>query len=165
MIKRLLIVAAALFAFAAVPAMAQTAPGYGGPATLTCSVSSGPVGTNVSCTGAGFAANVSATAEFHSQAVVVNSGSTGANGSFTFSFAVPNVAPGAHTITVTDASGHSASAAFTVTGATTGSTSTGTSGSGLAFTGAEIGLMTGGGALLLVFGGLIVLASRKRASA
>ncbi|HVX18454.1 MAG TPA: hypothetical protein VHA73_10530 [Acidimicrobiales bacterium] len=168
MIKRVLIVAAALVAFTAAPAFAQTpptGPGYGPPPgapSLTCSASVASTGVTITCTGSGFGHSLTITIDFHSQAVTVGTVTSDATGAFTAPVTVPNVAPGAHTITATDSAGNTASFAITVPASATGSTSTG---GGLAFTGAEIGMMTGGAALLLALGGLIILASRKRANA
>jgi hypothetical protein len=77
-------------------------------------------------------------------------------------------------LTVTDTEIIPAVATSTVTGGSTGATgssgtgssgtSSSSSGSSLAFTGAQIGMMAGGGLLLLVAGTGIVLATRQRRS-
>jgi hypothetical protein len=82
---------------------------------------------------------------------------TDANGGFSKSITVPNVALGAHSIVGVDTvTPESASAAYTVTGGGTGS------GGGIANTGvAVIGLGAIGG-VLLTGGALMLLAGRRR---
>lgn len=170
--KRFLVFAASvlcLSAAAAAPAMAQAGPGYGGQATLTLIPSTVVSGQKFTACVSGFPPNTTAT--LTGQGLSGSSSiPVGTNGSGCLD-PVVTAAPGQYTLTATDG-GTSASAVLTIVAggaaAPSGPSVSGAAGApsagagGLAFTGTEIGLLTGGAALLLMAGGLIVLATRKR---
>jgi Bacterial Ig domain len=86
-----------------------------------------------------------------------------ANGAFSASITIPaGTAAGDHTLTATDATGESATAALTVTAAGAGGGAGGGGGGGLANTGVAIASIGGVGLLLLIGGGLMLLAGRRR---
>jgi hypothetical protein len=163
MIRRLLVLAAAMFALTIVPAVAQTGPGYGGGGgSVTVSASVVVAGQTIDVSATGFGAGLDVTIGFHSKTIDLGTVKADATGAVHTTVTIPQVAPGAHTITLTDAAGHTGSVAVIVVGS---STSPGSTGSGLAFTGGEIAVMTGGAATLLAVGGLALLgSSRKRRS-
>jgi hypothetical protein len=147
----LMIVAAVSFASSASAYPTDTSP------TLALDHNSGPVGDAVTVTGAKYTPNADVTLEFHSTSVTLGTAHTDGTGAFSKSITVPSVALGAHSIVGVDTvNPESASAAFTVTGAGTGS------GGGIANTGvAVIGLGAIGG-VLFTGGGLMLLAGRRR---
>ena len=88
--------------------------------SIYISPSNGPIGTNVTVLGYGFAANSKITIYYDGAAVstfpsIVN---TSKNGSFVASFMVPNSPAGTNNITAKDAFSDKASATFTVTSST-----------------------------------------------
>jgi YVTN family beta-propeller protein len=81
--------------------------------SLALSPTSGPVGTTVTATGAGFAENSSVTVTFNAGTVcALTSDSTGA---FSCTFVLPASPQGTYTVIATDASENTASATFEVT--------------------------------------------------
>jgi len=94
-----------------------------GNATLTISLSmtlkptSGPVGTSVAVTGAGFTPSSTITITFNGVKVTTIPATvdTSTLGAFTATFVVPSSIAGNKTVTATDASSNTASATFTVT--------------------------------------------------
>lgn len=127
--------------------------------------SAGPIGDKVVVTGEHFTPNKTADLSFHSASVPLGSVAVSASGTFSTTITVPSVPLGAHEVVALDvASGQSASAAFDVNGngtAGAGGANGGGSG-GLANTGVAvlgIGLL---GLVLLVGGGLMLLAGRRR---
>jgi len=81
--------------------------------TLALSPAVGPVGTEVTASGAGFAPNSTVRVSFNSGEVAATA-TTDANGSFQVTFEVPPSISGAHVVNAKDASGKSAVAAFNV---------------------------------------------------
>lgn len=165
-----LVAIAALFVLA-VPAAAQTspsAPGYGGGATVTSSDTTVTPGEPITLNGSGFVPNAKITLTFNSTPVPLGTAQANASGAFTKQVTVPNVPPGQHSITaVGSIAGRTAITEITVMGASAvapPATPTPSHG-GLAFTGTDAALTAGLGALLLVVGGLAVLATRKRRAA
>ena len=157
--------------FAAVSLGAGSASAAYPPGTnpsIALSKSSGLTGDSVVVTGSGFSLNSSAALSFHSTAVSLGSVSTSSTGTFTTTITVPNVAVGPHTISATDGgTGQVASAAFAVTGQ--GALGSGGSGSGsggggggLASTGVAVLGIASLGLVLLIGGGLMLLAGRRR---
>jgi hypothetical protein len=100
--------------------------------------------------------------------VVLGSAVADPNGSFSTTVTIPaSTAPGtAYTIVATGTSGDSSSTGITVAATCTTSglafTPSASSGSGLAFTGADIAAMSGVGAVALGLGGFLILAGRRR---
>src|SRR3989475_788425 len=85
---------------------------------ISLNPTSGPVGTTVTVSGSGFAANSGITISYDGVAMTTNPGTitTDSTGAFSGSIIVPlSSAAGAHTVKATDASNHPASASFTVT--------------------------------------------------
>jgi hypothetical protein len=94
-------------------------------------------------------------------------GSTSTNAASTFSVKVTipsTAAPGSYTIVATGASGDKSSTSITIAAncASSGLAFTPSSGSGLAFTGADIVATASVGAVALGIGGLLILAGRRR---
>jgi hypothetical protein len=107
--------------------------------------------------------NEGITLTLHSTPVVLGTTTASATGTFSTTVTIPsNTTPGAHQIIATGTTGDSAITDITVTGATI-STAT-TTGSGLAFTGADIAIVSAVGAIALGLGGLLVLTARRRRS-
>ena len=159
--KRLGAAALAIIAlvFAAVAFGGGAASAYpsGSVPTISLDHSSGPVGDKVVVTGQGFTANKQATLTFHSNDVALGSVAISATGTFTDTITVPNVALGGHQVEALDqASNSTASAAFDVTGEGAGG------GGGLANTGVAVLGIASLGLVLLVGGGLMLMAGRRR---
>ena len=160
--KRLGAAALAIIAlvFAAVSFGGGAASAYptGTAPSISLDHSSGPVGDTVVVTGQGFTPNKSASLSFHSNPVGLGSVAVSGSGTFTKTITVPNVPLGAHEVVATDvASNDTASAAFTVTGSGSGGT-----GGGLANTGVAVLGIASLGLVLLVGGGLMLMAGRRR---
>ena len=132
------------------------------------SKSAGLTGDSVVVSGSGFSLNSSAALQFESTPISLGSVATSATGTFTTTITIPNVAVGPHTVLATDGvTGKVATAAFAVTGQGTlgagGSGSGGGSGGGgLASTGVAVLGIASLGLVLLVGGGLMLLAGRRR---
>lgn len=141
---------------------ASAVPAYGpGACTVTVSVTPPTVaaGGSVTVTLSGTCGNETFTVTLHSTPVTLGTVTTNASGSGSGTFTIPsNTTSGSHTITVSDVSGNSGSASITVTGGTSG----GTTSTGLPTTGTDVGLVGGIGAAAVATGGLLVLAARKR---
>lgn len=173
MFRRLALVTAGALCFAvltAVPAVAQTGPGYATGPTCTVSSTSVTVGQTITLTCTGFAPTETITITFNSDPINVGTTTDSSSGTFSTPITIPNVAPGTHTITATGSTGDSASVTVTVVtpaaaAVTPPSVSPSAPPSGLAFTGVEIGLMALAGAVLLIVGGMLVLTTRKRRAA
>jgi hypothetical protein len=142
--------------------------GYGTvvtPSTASCTISESivPAGTSVTITCTGFAPLESVTFLLNDP-TNIGSATTDASGDVSSSVLIPsNSTPGPATITVAGASGDSATVSFTIT--TAGAVAPATissSTSGLAFTGADIGIAAGIGAVALGLGGALVLVGRRR---
>ena len=105
---------------------------------IVLGASSGNVGDSVTISGNGFAANEAITYKLDGITLAISSASvlSQANGNLPdITFAVPSVAAGAHTITVSDAEQHSAAGSFTVTAKLAVTPSTGTVGTQIAIAG------------------------------
>ncbi len=78
---------------------------------------SGIVGTSVTITGTGFAANSAISLTFNSTQVTIPTTTTNSNGAFTTTFTVPQAAAGSNIVTATDSAitHNAAAASFTVT--------------------------------------------------
>lgn len=142
-------------------------------AALTLSLGSGKVGDRITTSGTGFAPGAQVSFEFHSAPVDLGTATAGADGTVSFTFAVPNVAAGAHTLTASVDGTVVASSAFTVAAsaaplaasaapvaATSGSADGGsasTPASGLALTGSSISVLTILVALALLVAGTVLL--------
>ena len=135
--------------------------------TIGLSKSSGLTGDSVVVSGQGFSLNSSATLVFESTPVSLGTVATSATGTFSTTITVPDVPVGPHHVLATDGvTGKTASAAFDVTGSGTagagGTGSGGGSGGGLASTGVAVVGIASLGLVLLIGGGLMLLAGRRR---
>ena len=108
-----------------------------GATSITLSVYSGPVGTNVIITGSGFTASTTYTVTFVST-TVISSGAVTA-GSFTNTFIVPDYVRGAKTISVTTDTAETGSSSFTITSSVVLSRATGNVGDTVTVTGHGFG--------------------------
>jgi hypothetical protein len=129
--------------------------------TVSVSNQAPAAGSSITFSGSGFAAGEKVTISLDNgkqfPSVFAN-----ASGAFSETITLPAGVTGTHTITATGTtSGHSASIKIQVAGvgASGGTTA---SGSGLAFTGASVIGIIALGVLLLVGGGLMLLAGRRR---
>lgn len=152
-----LAIIALVFAVVAFGGGAASAYPTGTAPTISLDHSSGSVGDKVVVTGDGFTPNMQATLSFHSAGVPLGTVAIDPSGTFTQTITVPNVALGSHQVEALDqASGSTASAAFDVDG-------NGTSGNGgLANTGVAVIGIASLGLVLLVGGGLMLMAGRRR---
>ncbi|MBI2832585.1 MAG: hypothetical protein HYX79_10060 [Chloroflexi bacterium] len=82
--------------------------------TMTADKATGPVGTEVNLTGQGFQPNSTVNITFDGKPASPPTSPTNASGSFTYKLVVPATPAGAHTIAVSDASGTSKTASFTL---------------------------------------------------
>ena len=100
---------------------------------ISLSKTSGPVGTSVIVTGTSFAPNSSTSIKYNgvTKATVTSS----SIGGFSSTITIPTSAPGANTVSATDASSNNVSATFTVTPSIALSLSTGPIGSSITITG------------------------------
>jgi len=160
--KRLGAIALAIvcLVFAAV-SFSQSASAYptGTKPQIALDHSSGPVGDKVVVTGSHFTPGKSASLSFHSTAVDLGTVSVSAGGTFSVTITVPSDPLGAHYIQALDvASGQfSNKPTYTITGNGTGGT-----GGGLANTGVAVLGIAALGLVLLVGGGLMLMAGRRR---
>ncbi|MGO4340867.1 hypothetical protein [Pedococcus sp. 2YAF34] len=130
--------------------------------TLTISDSQVVVGQTVSYRGAGYTPGEKATATVHSTPVVVDTTTVTPAGVAKGSFTVPQVSLGQHTLTVVGAtSGAERSVSFTIVAAPAAAPVPSGNGS-LAFTGSDTAKTAGVGALLLLSGGALTVASKRR---
>lgn len=177
-----LVVGASLFLL--VPAAgAQTNPGCGGYGpcgpTITLNQFTYTVGQTATATLNTYVANENVTITFNSTPITLGTVKVDGTGHATFTFTIPNVPVGNHTVVGTGATGDTASTGLQVinggVGGNTGNNGTGNNGvsgtpptqtggtSGtVAFTGADIWPLTLVGGLAILLGGLAVLATRKR---
>jgi hypothetical protein len=81
---------------------------------VVLSPATGVTGSSATITGSGFAASSAVTATFGGSALTLSGGTSGASGSFSATYTVPNQTAGAKTVVATDASSNSDSAAFTI---------------------------------------------------
>lgn len=146
--------------FAAV-SFSQTASAYpsGDHPKIGLDHSSGPVGDKVVVHGQHFTPHGTASLTFHSAPVALGTVGVDGSGEFTVTITVPNDPLGAHYIIAVDnASGENSNPAdFTITGAGTGG-----EGGGLANTGVAVLGIAALGLTLLVGGGLMLMAGRRR---
>lgn len=167
LVSELICVIAACFAVPALTAGLAAAATYA-PTGGSASSVSGPPGSRITVSGSGFQPGSSVTVEFFSTPVVLGTTTADATGRATASVSIPsNAAEGPHTIELIGVNPSGAaitvSIPFTVTGGTTGTSSTGTvSGSTLATTGARVLGMGVVGLTLLATGGFFVYTSRRR---
>lgn len=140
----------------AAPAFAY---GPGGVPNLTSSTSTTAPGGSLLVSGANFVPNEGITITLHSTPVTLATTTADPSGSFSVTVTIPsNTTPGTHTILATGATGDSSSTTLVVSGSVTSATVT----SGLAFTGADIAAMAGFGAIALAIGGMLILTTRRR---
>lgn len=130
-------------------------------AALALSLGSGVSGDRVTIRGDHFAPGTAVSFEFHSTPVALGTATAGPDGTLTFTFAVPAVEPGVHTITASAGGTVVASAAFTVaaSGAAAGDPAT-----ALASTGTDVSPAPLLLALALLLGGAGLVAVRRRKS-
>lgn len=138
----------------------QTASAYpeGTNPAITLDHNQGPRGDSVKVTGTGFTPGT-ADLTFNSASVSLGSVTVDSAGNFVKTITVPGtVALGAHTVEASEAAhGEDATAPFTVIAGGTGGT-----GGGLANTGVAVVGIAALGLVLLVGGGLMLMAGRRR---
>lgn len=165
--------AMAVSPFLAGPASASTRIAAYGPAACSVSVSISPqppitAGSKITISLSGTCGNRTFTVTLHSATITLGTITTDASGLGSGAFTIPaNLAPGSHSIVVSDAVGNSGAIAITVLAATpaaaTPAASQGTQ--TLPFTGTDAAGLGAVGAGAIGIGGLIVLGSRRRRAA
>ncbi|WP_460571522.1 lamin tail domain-containing protein [Humibacter soli] len=130
-------------------------------ATLSLSAGSGKVGDMITVSGTNFTPGDQVSFEFHSTPVDLGTAKAGSDGTVTFSFAVPQVDPGAHSITASINGDVVSSAAFTVAAASNTASSS-TQADALASTGSVISLTAIIAAVALLVAGFVFLMLRRR---
>lgn len=132
-------------------------------AQIALSRSRATVGMTISFDARCFKGDDKVTATVYSKPMQVGQYSANANGVVTGSFTVPAVSPGRHTLRLVGTDGTQASAGFTVVPASAASAiPTSSDPSSLAFTGSDMAKTGGLGALLLLGGGALVIAAKRR---
>lgn len=148
----------------------QGVPPVNAPApALTLSVGSGTVGDRITVTAAHLTPGTAVSFVFNSTPVLLGSATAGPDGTLSFTFAVPNVAAGAHTITASIGGTVVASAPFTIVAAATEVTAVaatgGTGASTLASTGSDLSGSAIIAALALLLAGAGMLLRRRTRTA
>jgi hypothetical protein len=150
-------------------AVALTAASFAGPAnaapytrqpTLSINVQTPAVGATVVLTGAGYLPGVQVTVTLHTAVTTLGSVTSDASGGFTKSVTLPAGVSGTHTIVgAGTGSNDSASVTITIGGSSGGGTG---GGGGLSSTGVAVVSIGTVGIALLIGGGLMLLAGRRR---
>lgn len=113
--------------------------------------------------GSGYQANELVTVTLGGPNLVLTTATTDGTGSFSKTFELPSsVRPGSYSIASSGTSGDTSTTGLTVGTGGCAVTSAAVSGSGLAFTGADIAAVSGAGAVALALGGTLVLVARRR---
>jgi hypothetical protein len=152
-------------------AVALTAASFAGPAsaapytrqpTLSINVQTPAVGATVVLTGAGYLPAVQVTLTLHTAVTTLGFVTPDASGGFTKSVTLPAGVSGTHTI-VGAGTGTNDTASVTITiGSSTGGGGSGGGGGGLSSTGVAVVSIGTVGVALLIGGGLMLLAGRRR---
>jgi hypothetical protein len=150
------------FALLALTAPASGAYPPGRSPTLSLNKSVEHEGGNVIANGAHYAPNELVTLTLHSTVSTLGTAQTDASGSFSVRLALTPGVTGQHTIVGTGATGDSASASLLITASGTGGGGTGGGGGGTSMTGVAVFGLGGLGLVLLLGGGLMLLAGRRR---
>ncbi|GIT81576.1 hypothetical protein LLS1_32450 [Leifsonia sp. LS1] len=132
---------------------------------LTLSADSGSIGDTITVAGSNLTPGTAVSFVFHSTPVLLGTATSDANGKLSFTFTVPNVAAGAHTVTASIGGTVVASTAFTIVAAADPAvTGTGSTASSLASTGSDLSgsAIIAALALLLVGGGLLLRRRPRR---
>jgi hypothetical protein len=150
-----------VIAAASIGVAASAYPPGTGP-TISTSTSTVPQGGSLTVFGDNFSPNSDAVLSLHSTPVGLGTVHTDSNGQFSAQITVPSsTTPGTHTIEALDTpTGDIASATITVTGGGTGGGGGG--GGGVAETGVAVISIGALGLVLLVGGGLMLMAGRRR---
>jgi hypothetical protein len=152
-------IALAVGALAFAATSAAAAP-YSTQATLSVSSQTVVEGGTFVLTGAGFCASESVGVNLHTTTYPLTSAHTDSAGSFSVTETLPQGVLGVHTVTATGVTcGRSASVTITIVAASTGG---GGGGGGLASTGVAVIGIGALGLILLVGGGLMLLAGKRR---
>lgn len=161
LLAALIAVAGLVIAAASLGAPASAYPAGTSPA-ISLSATTVPVSSSLTVFGSNFTPNKSATLTLHSTPVGLGTVAVDSKGAFSAQVTIPaGTTPGAHVIEALDvATGDVTSAALTVTASGTG-TGTG-GGGGLAGTGVAVIGIGALGVVLLVGGGLMLMAGRRR---
>ena len=133
-------------------------------AQIALSRSRATVGMTISFNARCFAGNEKVSATVDSTAAQVGQYAADANGVVSGSFTVPVLSPGRHTLRLVGADGTQTSARFTVVPASAAASAIPSSSgpSSLAFTGSDMAKTGGLGGLLLLGGGALVMAAKRR---
>jgi hypothetical protein len=152
-----------VIAAASIGVAASAYPPGTGP-TISTSTSTVPQGGSLTVFGDNFSPNSDAVLSLHSTPVGLGTVHTDSNGQFSAQVTVPSTtSPGTHTIEALDMpTGDIASATITVTAGGTGGGGGGGGGGGVAETGVAVISIGALGLVLLVGGGLMLMAGRRR---
>lgn len=135
-------------------------------AALTLSAGSARVGDRITLTGAHLTPGTSVSFVLHSTPVLLGTATSAADGTLSFSFSVPDIAPGAHTVTASIGGTEVASAAFTILAAADPRSTAVTATGPLASTGSTEAVANGpvvaAALVLLAAGGALLLLRRRR---
>jgi hypothetical protein len=163
------VVIGAVLALGLAFAASSSAAPYSNPATCSTNTSNPAVGGTVVLSCTGFGGNDTVDITLHTVTYSLGSATTDTNGAFTKTLQLPAGVSGPHTIVAFDpTTGQSASVAITIGssgGTSGGGTSSGggsSSGGGLSNTGVAVIGIGALGVVLLVGGGLMLLAGRRR---
>lgn len=131
-------------------------------AALALSAGSARVGDRITLTGTHLTPGTEVSFVLHSTPVLLGTATSAADGTLSFTFSVPQVAPGAHTVTASIGGTEVASVAFTIVAAAGGSTTVAAAGS-LASTGSDLnGSVIAAALVMLAAGGALVARRRRR---
>jgi hypothetical protein len=153
----------ALIAVIAALSLGVASPAFAyGPnaAAITSSTSTTGPGGSLTIFGSNFVPGETITFVLHSTPVTLGATTADPSGSFSMNVTIPSdTTPGAHTIVATGSTGDSSTTDLTVTG---GTASVAVATPNLPFTGADIAVVSGVGAIALAIGGMLLLAGRRR---
>lgn len=157
-----------MIVFAASSAAAPSDSGYPPPPPAGSVSDQTPVaGSTITVSGSGFLAGETVDCVLHSAAVDLGSAQADANGNVSLVVTLPTGVTGAHTIVLTgETSGRTVSIPITIqaasAGGSGGSGGSGGGGGGLASTGVAVLGIGGLGVVLLIGGGFLLLAGKRR---
>lgn len=152
--------------FAALVALASASDAapcaYSNCVTLSVSTTTPPVGGTITISGTGWGANDTVNITLHTATYPLASPTADASGAFTTTVTLPAGVSGRHTIVAVDpTTGQTASVAITI-GAPSAAPGAAPGGGGLSNTGVAVISIGALGVVLLVGGGLMLLAGRRR---
>jgi hypothetical protein len=132
---------------------------------VTVSTTNPPVGGTITISGSGFPANDTLVITLHTKTYTLGTTTTDSSGSYSVTVKLPDGVSGKHTITVEDPATHKKAKIRITIGSAHGAAGAATSDSssgGLSSTGVAVMGIGALGVVLLVGGGLMMLAGRRR---